>query len=456
MRDFVTSQLAVVGPALFLLVAAAGQWWRARKVGVGVDSEPERQAVWILAAAMLFVVAANLGGAVYWLSVELMVLLGEYGVFARKELEAPKLGFLYLPALALVALALWRARRVALPKTFMLGLLGALAAFGLHKIDGMIVDEAFFTAHDMHPVTGFPVRLSAAGTRKRHVALPQGVVPRELQLGVGYDSRGYERTLGCITSADGVWCFLADEAAPRVKRVFDRAVTQLTIGHMFGCGIDSAGELVCWGRTPPALAKLEGLPTQSVSLAGGWCVVTGETAKCNGGDGSRMLLTTEPLRSIDANWSDGACTLSSADNVSCHRFRLGDEPLPGDVKGVAATQLVAGFFAACAVTTDRQLACWGQDLKAALVSGLSDVVAVTLGLKHHCAIMAPGALFCWGDNRWGQLGDGTTRPLAQPTRVTVVGPVKAVAAFVSDTTCAITAEDRVVCWGRQATIPYLP
>src|SRR6187551_1330372 len=38
------------------------------------------------------------------------------------------------------------------------------------------------------------------------------------------------------------------------------------------------------------------------------------------------------------------------------------------------------------------------------------------GPAHACVIDREGALYCWGDNRYGQLGDGTQLPRAAPVR----------------------------------------
>jgi alpha-tubulin suppressor-like RCC1 family protein len=54
------------------------------------------------------------------------------------------------------------------------------------------------------------------------------------------------------------------------------------------------------------------------------------------------------------------------------------------------------------------------------VLGLTEVTAVAAGGEHGCALVAGGAAYCWGDNRYGQLGDGTTTWTRAP--VAVVGP----------------------------------
>jgi hypothetical protein len=54
------------------------------------------------------------------------------------------------------------------------------------------------------------------------------------------------------------------------------------------------------------------------------------------------------------------------------------------------------------------------------VSGLSDVVAIAVGQTHSIALKSDGTVWAWGDNTYGQLGDGSTTPRNTP--VQVVGP----------------------------------
>ena len=42
-------------------------------------------------------------------------------------------------------------------------------------------------------------------------------------------------------------------------------------------------------------------------------------------------------------------------------------------------------------------------------------VALSAGFDHTCAIASDNALWCWGENAFGQLGDGTTTTRLQPT-----------------------------------------
>lgn len=128
--------------------------------------------------------------------------------------------------------------------------------------------------------------------------------------------------------------------------------------------------------------------------------------------------------------------------------------------------LTAGDGHTCAVLADGTATCWGAGSSGQLgwgslaghsipvkVTNLGPAVEIVAGGRHTCARTSPdgraesaGSVFCWGDNSTGQLGDGTHESRTLPTTSAVLTNVLAVAAGGAHT-CALLADHSVTCWG---------
>jgi prepilin-type N-terminal cleavage/methylation domain-containing protein len=162
-----------------------------------------------------------------------------------------------------------------------------------------------------------------------------------------------------------------------------------------------------------------------------------------GGGGNEPIVVTAPRVGV---WGD---------NVD---GRLG---LPGYNDTVSVS---VGVGHACAIIDGGQLYCWGSNANGrtglgittgstqtpALVDTLTNVVSVSAGWNHTCAITADGALWCWGANTSGQLGLGDLVERILPTRVTALESVDKVATSLFGlVTCAIS-DGELYCWGSAA------
>lgn len=129
-----------------------------------------------------------------------------------------------------------------------------------------------------------------------------------------------------------------------------------------------------------------------------------------------------------------------------------------------ATLIAAGGSHTCALNSAGAVTCWGDNFYGELgngstsnsitpvtVTGLSgSVTALATGAQHTCALISAGAVQCWGYNRYGQLGNGSTTSVNTPVTVTgLSGPVTALAAG-SYHTCALISGGAVQCWGYNA------
>ena len=123
--------------------------------------------------------------------------------------------------------------------------------------------------------------------------------------------------------------------------------------------------------------------------------------------------------------------------------------------------ITAGGGQTCALLTTGAVKCWGINtfgqvgdnttdtrLTPTQVDGLtSGVTAITTGGSHACALLTTGAVKCWGDNTYGQVGDNTTDTRLTPTQVDgLTSGVTAISAGLYHV-CALLSTGAVECWG---------
>lgn len=82
------------------------------------------------------------------------------------------------------------------------------------------------------------------------------------------------------------------------------------------------------------------------------------------------------------------------------------------------------------------------------IPGLSGVAAISAGYTHSLALMKDGTVRAWGENRWGEVGDGTTVTRNAPVVVTGVRNAVAVAAG-SGFSAALLGDGTVMTWGNR-------
>jgi hypothetical protein len=211
-------------------------------------------------------------------------------------------------------------------------------------------------------------------------------------------------------------------------------------GNKHACAVTASGGLKCWGQN--ASGQLgDGTTTEALAPVDVSGLASG-------------------VASVTASSWDHTCALMASGSVKCWGYndfgQLGDgttthRSTPVDVVGLTgATAVTSGGRYSCALTSGGGVKCWGFGFGTAPVDvvGLSSGVAdLSASVYHLCAVTTGGGIKCRGQNTYGQLGDGTTANSVTP--VDVVGFATSGAAVAAGYfhTCAATTVGGAKCWG---------
>jgi alpha-tubulin suppressor-like RCC1 family protein len=200
--------------------------------------------------------------------------------------------------------------------------------------------------------------------------------------------------------------------------------------------ITDPAKVMCWGGTPTEVGGLQGVP---LAIAGGkehTCAIVQDaginSVMCWGSNNEGQLglgHTTDVSEPTTVPGSEGAIRLSA---------------------GEAHTNIVteSGQVRSWGANTEGQLgngALFRRQLPIHLQNINEPLENVVSGEYHTCALTQAGAMWCWGGNEYGQVGNGSTQYVADPVTIINDG-VDQIYAGPYDT-CALLDTSEVMCWG---------
>jgi alpha-tubulin suppressor-like RCC1 family protein len=146
-------------------------------------------------------------------------------------------------------------------------------------------------------------------------------------------------------------------------------------------------------------------------------------------------------------------------------YDVGPHPEPSAITALSrVARLAAGAGHVLALDVGGTVYAWGDNLygqcgngaisaeapvtSPGLVPGLDGVAAVAAGARHSLALKSDGTVWSWGANDNGQLGNGTTVPYsATPVQVPGLSGISAIAAGGGNFSLALEAGGAVWAWG---------
>lgn len=247
------------------------------------------------------------------------------------------------------------------------------------------------------------------------------------------------------------WLLFAGSAAAQEVLLPFSGITAIDSGNSSACALDSAGGVFCWGdnaggqlgtgdyfsrSTPTRVRGLPGLASM---------VMAGRTHACALIAGAMWCWGRNEVGELGSSVGAGGSPV----------------PIPMSELPGPATAIATGDAFSCAVVAGAAW-CWGDNTYGSLgdgtgvsssapvpVAGLgTGVTMIAPGVLHGCALIGD-ALKCWGNNASGQVGDGVSGAVVL-SAVPVFGLSSGVVSVSAGAThtCAVVTGGAVKCWGR--------
>ena len=222
-----------------------------------------------------------------------------------------------------------------------------------------------------------------------------------------------------------------------------------------------------WSSADPTVASVD-QAGKAIALKAGTTVVS----VVDGGQTATLTLTVLPLEfvSVSAGFYH-ACGVTKLGTGYCWGDNsygtLGDGtttpslvPRPVNGGSLRFSLIDVGQDHACGKTTGGAVYCWGynnygqvgdgtkQNTRSTpvLVPGVTSPIDIGAGENHTCALMSSGQVMCWGGNTYGQLGDQTTTDRLSPVVVSGQTTFKALSVGARHN-CGTLANNQLYCWG---------
>jgi alpha-tubulin suppressor-like RCC1 family protein len=247
-------------------------------------------------------------------------------------------------------------------------------------------------------------------------------------------------------------------------------VDVVAAGFQHTCALLENGDVYCWGSGVDGrlgYSSTSGVGDDEAPASVGPVSLGGSATQVGVGAQHSCALIGGSVRCWGAG-SDGMLgNLSSA--------AIGDNEEPSSQApvelGGTVEQLAVGGLHTCAVIDGSKIRCWGLGLVGRLGYGNTDTVGddeapssvpaidmgravkeISAGSLHTCALVEGGDVYCWGENRYGQLGLGHTNNIGDDEPIDLANPIdlggaaRAISAGGGHT-CAIMEDGKVICWG---------
>ena len=214
---------------------------------------------------------------------------------------------------------------------------------------------------------------------------------------------------------------------------------------------------------------------------------------CNQIAASAAAIADSPAAAPGKTWSSisagryNICGIASDNNAYCWGFnsdgQLGNNsttqsgiPVAVNATGVLSGKTIksisAGWAYTCAIASDNNAYCWGENDDGALgnnsttpslvpvavdttgvLSGKT-IKSIATGEYHTCAIASDNNIYCWGRNSAGQLGNNSTTDSHVPVAVNTAGvlsgkTIKSISIGYAYS-CAVASDNNAYCWGHNA------